>query len=53
MPCIHELFEAQALARPGATAVSFEDERGGVVRATYAELDRRSSALARLLIESG
>jgi amino acid adenylation domain-containing protein len=46
--CVHELFEEQAAASPERPAVI------GAGRAwTYAELDRRSEALARLLGEHG
>jgi amino acid adenylation domain-containing protein len=42
--CLHELFAAQTLERQDAVAVEFRDQR-----LTYAELDRRSSQLAREL----
>jgi amino acid adenylation domain-containing protein len=41
---VHELFEAQATTRPGATAAVDPSER-----ATYAELNRRANDLARRL----
>ncbi|MGW4284396.1 amino acid adenylation domain-containing protein [Nocardia sp. NPDC004750] len=43
-----ELFTAQAVARPDAVAVT-----DGVSRLTYAELDRRSAAVAARLAERG
>ncbi|MFF5983014.1 amino acid adenylation domain-containing protein [Streptomyces olindensis] len=46
-------FEAAAAARPGAVAVTGEDERGREVSLTYAELDARANRLAALLRERG
>ncbi|CAL9674532.1 Dimodular nonribosomal peptide synthase (plasmid) [Streptomyces sp. enrichment culture] len=43
-----DLFEAQADATPGNTAISFED-----TRLTYAELNKRANRLAHLLIKRG
>ena len=45
---LHKLFEAQALGTPGAAAL----RHAGVV-ITYGELNQRSNALARRLIEAG
>jgi len=42
--CIHELFEAQAAARPDATALVF-----GCEHLTYRELNERANRLARVL----
>jgi amino acid adenylation domain-containing protein len=42
------LFERQAALRPGAVAISYGD-----TRVTYAELNGRATALARLLMEAG
>ncbi|MET0621647.1 MAG: amino acid adenylation domain-containing protein [Pyrinomonadaceae bacterium] len=46
--CVHELFEEQAAARPGAVALVCGDER-----LTYAELDERANQLARHLRACG
>ncbi|MGH9391286.1 MAG: AMP-binding protein, partial [Vicinamibacteria bacterium] len=46
--CIHRLFEEQADLRPEAVAVIHGDRAF-----TYGELDRRSNALARTLLERG
>jgi len=46
--CVHDLVAGHVAARPDAVAVAFEDER-----VTYAELDRRSTALARHLRRAG
>jgi amino acid adenylation domain-containing protein len=46
--CIHELFEARALATPDRAAVIFE---GGEI--SYGELQRRSAILAQCLEELG
>src|SRR5437899_7963370 len=45
---IHRLFEQQAAARPGATAVVCRDHK-----TNYGELDRRSNQIARLLRARG
>jgi amino acid adenylation domain-containing protein len=45
---VHRLFEAQAAARPEATAVSYAGER-----LSYAELNRRANRLARYLQSLG
>lgn len=42
--CVHELFERQAHATPGAIAVMFENEV-----LTYAELNKKSTILAKYL----
>ncbi|HEU4326675.1 MAG TPA: amino acid adenylation domain-containing protein [Roseiflexaceae bacterium] len=46
--CIHELFAAQAVRTPNATALVCGDRR-----LTYAELDRRANGLALLLRRQG
>jgi amino acid adenylation domain-containing protein/non-ribosomal peptide synthase protein (TIGR01720 family) len=46
--CVHELFEAQALQRPDATALVFEDRS-----LTYLELNRCADRLARHLCARG
>ncbi|HEU0079849.1 MAG TPA: condensation domain-containing protein, partial [Longimicrobiaceae bacterium] len=46
--CVHELFAEQAARTPDAVAVT-----SGSAVLTYAELDRRSDALARALLERG
>jgi len=46
--CIHELFAEQAARTPHAVALVFQDDS-----VTYAELDRRSDALARRLAVLG
>ncbi|MET7395818.1 amino acid adenylation domain-containing protein [Dactylosporangium sp. NPDC005572] len=46
--CLHEEFEVQAARRPDAIALQHEDER-----VTYAELSRRSTALARRFAAAG
>ncbi|HST60075.1 MAG TPA: amino acid adenylation domain-containing protein, partial [Longimicrobium sp.] len=46
--CIHELFDAQVRARPGAEALAWDD-----VRLTYAELDARANRLAHGLRRHG
>lgn len=46
--CLHELIEDQARRTPWAPALAFEDER-----MTYAELERRASALAARLRARG
>jgi amino acid adenylation domain-containing protein len=45
---IHELFEAQAEARPDAIAVDFEDQQ-----ITYDELNRKANQLAHYLASQG
>ena len=45
--CIHDLFAAQAARTPGRVACV--DDTGSL---TYAELDRRSTALARALLQA-
>jgi non-ribosomal peptide synthetase-like protein len=45
---LHEIFEAQAGGRPGATAVVFSDET-----VTYSELERRANRIARYLRARG
>ncbi|HEY0602171.1 MAG TPA: amino acid adenylation domain-containing protein, partial [Herpetosiphonaceae bacterium] len=47
--CAHELFAAQAARTPDAIAVAFVGASGETEQLTYAELDRRSSQLARYL----
>ncbi|HEV2736504.1 MAG TPA: amino acid adenylation domain-containing protein, partial [Longimicrobiaceae bacterium] len=46
--CVHELFAEQAARAPDAVAVA-----SGSAALTYAELDRRSDAVARMLRERG
>jgi non-ribosomal peptide synthetase component F len=46
--CIHELFEAEALRRPDAIAVTLGDEQ-----LTYADLDARANHLAGRLVAAG
>ncbi|MBJ2179845.1 non-ribosomal peptide synthase/polyketide synthase [Pseudomonas veronii] len=46
--CVHQLFEAQALAQPDAIAVQFNDDA-----LSYAELNRRANRLAHRLIAAG
>ena len=46
--CMHRLFESQAKARPGSTAVSFKSQQ-----ITYGELNRRSNQLAHYLRAQG
>jgi len=46
--CLHHDFEDRAARTPGAPAIVFETES-----LTYAQLDEKSNALARLLAESG
>jgi surfactin family lipopeptide synthetase A len=46
--CVHQLFEAQAVRTPNATAVVFGKES-----LTYGELDRRANQLAHHLIRLG
>lgn len=45
---LHELFAEQAAATPNVIALAFGDEQ-----LTYAQLDRESNRLARLLVERG
>ncbi|GAB2879590.1 hypothetical protein GCM10027277_55990 [Pseudoduganella ginsengisoli] len=45
---IHALFEEQAAARPGATALVFEDRH-----VSYAQLNARANAIAQHLLELG
>ncbi|WP_241526813.1 non-ribosomal peptide synthetase, partial [Pseudomonas sp. BIOMIG1BDMA] len=45
---VHQLFEALALARPGALALQFDDQS-----LTYAELNQRANRLAHRLIAMG
>ncbi|HEY0736311.1 MAG TPA: amino acid adenylation domain-containing protein [Herpetosiphonaceae bacterium] len=47
--CAHELFAAQAARTPDAIAVAFVGPSGETEQLSYAELDRRSSQLARYL----
>jgi amino acid adenylation domain-containing protein len=42
--CVHQLFEAEAKAKPDAVAVTFENEQ-----LTYEQLDRRANRLANYL----
>ncbi|MGH3979770.1 MAG: non-ribosomal peptide synthetase [Pseudonocardiaceae bacterium] len=46
--CVHELFEAQAVARPEATAAVLADQR-----ISYRELDRQANQVARYLQRLG
>ncbi len=46
--CVHELFQAQAARTPHAVAVAWRGER-----TTYAELERRTGRLARVLRAEG
>ncbi|HEX6719581.1 MAG TPA: amino acid adenylation domain-containing protein [Pyrinomonadaceae bacterium] len=46
--CIHDLFEEQALRRPDAVAVIFNDRK-----TTYAELNRKANKLANYLRKQG
>ena len=46
--CIHDLFEEQALLRPGDVAVIFNDRE-----VTYGELNKRANQLARYLRRQG
>jgi amino acid adenylation domain-containing protein len=46
--CVHQAFEAQAAATPGAVAAEF-----GHQQRTYAELDRQANRIARRLRELG
>ncbi|MFD0891116.1 AMP-binding protein, partial [Streptosporangium algeriense] len=46
--CVHELFEAEAAARPGTVAVVL-----GETAVTYAELNARANHIARTLLDRG
>jgi amino acid adenylation domain-containing protein/non-ribosomal peptide synthase protein (TIGR01720 family) len=46
--CVHQLFEAQALAQPAAIALHFNDQA-----LSYGELNRRANRLAHRLIAAG
>ncbi|MPR05151.1 amino acid adenylation domain-containing protein, partial [Pseudomonas sp. MAFF 212408] len=46
--CVHQLFEAQALATPDACALQFNDDA-----LSYSELNRRANRLAHRLIAAG
>ena len=46
--CVHQAFEAQAAATPGAVAAEFGDQQW-----SYAELDRHASQIGRRLRELG
>jgi len=46
--CVHQLFEAQAVAQPDAIALHFDQER-----LSYDELNRRANRLAHRLIAMG
>ncbi|NJJ57027.1 non-ribosomal peptide synthase/polyketide synthase [Pseudomonas sp. B14(2022)] len=46
--CVHQLFEAQALAQPHAIALQFNGEA-----VSYSELNRRANRLAHRLIAAG
>jgi non-ribosomal peptide synthetase component F len=45
---VHQLFEAQALRSPDATALVFKDQQ-----LSYRALNRRAAALSRALTEQG
>jgi acyl-coenzyme A synthetase/AMP-(fatty) acid ligase len=50
---IHELFEEQVSARPGATAITFEDDRGHLASMTNRELHKAAATLAVVLKSMG